>query len=212
MIRFLENHDEERIASKGFAQNPWYAIPAMIISATLSSGPVMIYFGQEVGEPGEGNAGFATENNRTTIFDYWGVPEHQKWMNYGKFDGGLLSEDQRNLRQFYVKLLNVTAANPAIRAGKFYELSNQPGFTTKHYAYVRFLGEERVLVIANFNREETLRTNLLLPDDLKEALAVASDKPLTFRNLLTQEVFSIKNTKEGIPVQVKPSDAWLLSF
>jgi glycosidase len=87
MLRFLENHDEQRIASKSFAHNPWTAIPAITVSATLSDGAVMLYFGQEVGEPAAGLSGFSGDDGRTTIFDYWGVPEHQKWMNDGKFDG-----------------------------------------------------------------------------------------------------------------------------
>jgi len=80
MVRFLENHDEQRIASRDFATNPLRAVPAMTVAATLGSGPVMLYMGQEVGEPAHGVAGFNTGDGRTTIFDYWGVPEHQKWL------------------------------------------------------------------------------------------------------------------------------------
>jgi glycosidase len=73
MLRFMENHDEQRIASPYFAGNPWLAIPGMIVSATLSTGPVMVYFGQEGGEPAKGIEGFSGDDGRTTIFDYWGV-------------------------------------------------------------------------------------------------------------------------------------------
>ena len=83
MLRFMENHDEQRIASDFFAGDPWLAVPGMIVTATLSTGPVMIYSGQEVGEPGHGTEGFSGDDGRTTIFDYWGVPEHQKWLNNG---------------------------------------------------------------------------------------------------------------------------------
>ncbi|MEL7147355.1 MAG: alpha-amylase family protein, partial [Bacteroidota bacterium] len=86
MLTFLENHDEQRIPSPDFAGDPWKAVPAMVLSATMHRGPVMIYFGQEVGEPGIGSEGFSGPDGRTTIFDYWGVPEHQKWMNESKFD------------------------------------------------------------------------------------------------------------------------------
>src|SRR3546814_15359519 len=55
-LSFLENHDEERIASAGFAGNPLYAQPAMVVSATISGGPIMLYFGQDVGEPGKGRS------------------------------------------------------------------------------------------------------------------------------------------------------------
>lgn len=212
MIRFLENHDEERIASAGFAQNPWHAKPAMVLSATLSSGPVMIYFGQEVGEPGKGVEGFGGEDNRTTIFDYWGVPEHQKWMNNGQFDGGKLSADQKKLRSFYQTLLNFSKQNAAIRAGKFYELDNQAGFNQKQYAYLRFTGKDRVLVIANFDRDQTLETTIKLPQDVKKVLGLTGSKSVTLKNELTQESFEVENMDDAIPVKVGPSDALILSF
>jgi hypothetical protein len=85
MLRFMENHDEQRLASRFFAGDPRAGWPATVaLSATISNGPMMIYFGQEVGEPGLGEEGFQGDDGRTTIFDYWGVPEHQKWMNGGK--------------------------------------------------------------------------------------------------------------------------------
>ena len=101
MLHFLENHDEQRIASPFFAGDAWKAIPAMTISSLIDQGPVMIYFGQEVGEPGAGVSGFSGEDGRTTIFDYAGVPEHQKWMNGGKFDGGKLDGGQKDLGAIY---------------------------------------------------------------------------------------------------------------
>ena len=72
MLHFLENHDEQRIASRFFAGDPWKALPAMVITATIDRGPVMIYFGQEVGEPGAGDEGFQGDDGRTTIYDYLG--------------------------------------------------------------------------------------------------------------------------------------------
>jgi len=212
MVRFLENHDEERIASAGFAGNPWLAKPAMVVSATLSSGPVMIYFGQEVGEPGSGNEGFSGEDNRTTIFDYWGVPEHQKWMNQGKFDGGQLSDDQKALRAFYQKLLSVAGQHIAIRTGQFYELSNLSGFSHKQYAYLRFTSNARVLIVANFDRYHSLHTILHLPPELNEALQIIDKKSVNFKNLLTNGSFLILDIHAGIPINIPPSDVFMLEF
>ncbi|MEM7040000.1 MAG: alpha-amylase family glycosyl hydrolase, partial [Bacteroidota bacterium] len=70
MLRFLENHDEQRIASPEFAGDAWTAVPGMTVSALLGKGPVMLYFGQEHGERGEGEEGFQKADGRTTIFDY----------------------------------------------------------------------------------------------------------------------------------------------
>ena len=212
MLRFLENHDEERIASDGFAKDARYAKPAMVVSATLGSGPVMIYFGQEVGEPGRGNEGFSGEDNRTTIFDYWGVPNHQKWMNNGKFDGAGLSDEQKELRSFYSRLLTISAESKAIRAGDFYELSHLPGFTNKNYAYIRYTSNERLLVIANFDRYKAIDTRIVLPFELKNLLQLESNKKYTFTELLKGTTFQLPNLDTGIEVKVPPSEAVILSF
>ena len=92
MLHFLENHDEQRISSPEFAGNAQLGKPAMVVSATISTSPTMIYFGQEVGEPGAEDAGFG-KPSRTSIFDYIGVPHHQRWVNDKKFDVGQLSEE-----------------------------------------------------------------------------------------------------------------------
>ncbi|WP_078063166.1 alpha-amylase family glycosyl hydrolase [Solirubrum puertoriconensis] len=168
MLRFLENHDEQRIASKDFAGDPLRAIPAMTVSATLGSGPVMIYFGQEVGEPGRGAEGFSGEDGRTTIFDYWGVPEHQKWLNGGKFDGGKLSLQQKQLRDFYSRLLNLCSSHEALRRGRFYELQDANNLAKEYndkdlYAYLRYTENKRVLVVVNFSATKTYVPTLKVP-------------------------------------------------
>jgi len=214
MLRFLENHDEERIASKGFANNPWYAVPGMVVTATLSSGPVMIYNGQEVGEPAQGAEGFGGDDSRSSIFDYWGLPQHQKWMNNGAFDGGQLNEDEQKLRQFYSTLLQLATRNEAIAKGNFYELlaanKNAEGFNDKVYAYLRYTETKRVLVLANFNRNETkLKVNL--PKDVLEAFNIEG-KPLTFTDLLTKTEFSTNNINKGLLISMPATSAVILEF
>lgn len=210
MLRFLENHDEERIASPGFAGNAWYAKPAMVVSATLSSGPVMIYFGQESGEPGHGNAGFAGENNRTTIFDYWGVPEHQKWMNNGAFDGKGLNEDQHYLRGFYRTLLNAVRSEEALRKGDFLELNNQENFSNRNYAYLRYTADQRALIVANFERDKVLHSKIHLPEQFINQLKNA--KNVQFKDILTDKTFTVADLSQGIPVSIATTDAWILTF
>lgn len=201
MLRFLENHDEERLASDGFVKNPLYAVPAMVVSATLSGGPVMIYFGQEVGEPGKGNEGYGTEDNRTTIFDYWGVPEHQKWINNGLFDGAGLSAHQKNLRAFYSNLLNFSKESEAIRYGALTELNDREGFSERQYAYLRHTPDELVLVISNFERGKDLKTIIKLPKSL------ISNKKARVTNILTGENITVRDISQGIPVHVPATGA-----
>lgn len=155
MLHFLENHDEQRVASKFFAGDPWRALPALVVSASIDRGPVMIYFGQEVGEPGQGAEGFQSDDGRTTIFDYWGVPEHQKWMNGGKFDGGQLSEEQKQLRRFYSELLSFVSTNEAIASGEYEDVTlyniSSGNFPATVHAFLRYHEDERLLIVNSFS-------------------------------------------------------------
>ncbi|HEX8427414.1 alpha-amylase family glycosyl hydrolase [Hymenobacter sp.] len=189
MLRFLENHDEQRIASKNFATDPRTAIPAMVVTATLGSGPVMLYSGQEVAEPALKSEGFSSEDGRTTIFDYWGVPEHQKWMNGGKFDGGKLSESQKQLRDFYVRLLNLSSSSEAIRKGRFYELqdANNLGqnYDQKHvYSYLRYTDNQRLLIVVNFSRDKTTKPTIQIPREVRQRMGLNPDQFCTYTDLL----------------------------
>ena len=177
MLRFLENHDEQRIASKEFATDPFRAVPAMAVTATLGSGPVMLYMGQEVGEPAHGVAGFNTGDGRTTIFDYWGVPEHQKWLNQGKFDGAKLSPEQRKLRDYYRRLLNMAGSSEAIRRGRFYELQDANNLGKQYdqyhlYAYLRYTDKQQVLVVVNFSPDKAYQPNLIISSEAFQAMGI----------------------------------------
>lgn len=98
MLNFLENHDEQRIASDYFAGNGAKAIPAMIVSACMNTNPVMVYFGQELGESGMDCEGFSGKDGRTTIFDYWSIDSIRRWRNKGKFDGNTLTIEEKRLQ------------------------------------------------------------------------------------------------------------------
>ncbi|WP_026966314.1 alpha-amylase family glycosyl hydrolase [Algoriphagus terrigena] len=169
MLHFLENHDEVRIASPEFAINPWKAMPAMVLSATVSTSPTMIYFGQEVGEPAAEMAGFG-HPNRTSIFDYIGVPQHQRWMNGGKFDGGQLSANEKALRNYYSEVLNFTLKAPAL-TGHYQELHNvnrlqNPAYGDKAFAFARWDESQKLIVICNFSEHEGLQTALKLSQEI----------------------------------------------
>ncbi|GGH08648.1 alpha-amylase family glycosyl hydrolase [Pedobacter zeae] len=206
MLRFLENHDEERIASAGFAGKAELALPAMVVSATLGGGPVMLYFGQEVGEPGKGQEGFGGDDNRTTIFDYWGVPNHQKWMNGGLFDGRKLNAAQQNLRAYYKQLLKVTSTSDAVINGGIYEVPATGNMNNRMYAFIRYSGKQRLLVVANFDRSQTLTANIEIPDQI---LKVKSSVPVT--ELMTDKKLNIP-PGTSIPVTLAPVSAQVIEF
>ncbi|HEX9955783.1 MAG TPA: alpha-amylase family protein, partial [Fibrella sp.] len=178
MLRFLENHDEQRIASKQFANDPWTAVPAMTLSATLHTGPMMVYFGQEVGVTPTQAEGFQGDDGRTTIFDYWGVPEFQAWTNGGAFDGGKLTASQKKLRQFYAQLGQLVNTSDAIRTGTFYDLQQygSAGQPERLFSYLRYSAKQKLLIICNFDRKETIRTQLQIPADVWKAMKIAPKK------------------------------------
>lgn len=172
MLHFLENHDEQRIASPEFAGNPWKALPAMVVSATSTTSPTMIYFGQEVGEPGAEMAGFG-QPSRTSIFDYIGVPQHQKWMNGGKFDGGQLSDNEKALRNYYSEVLNFTRGSSALMGAyqdlHRYNRAKNSAYTDKTFAYARWDEGQKLLVVTNFDETQSVNTVLHLSPELLKA-------------------------------------------
>src|SRR5690606_17782118 len=130
----------------------------------MGRGPIMVYHGQEIGEPALGSEGFSGDDGRTTIFDYWSMPEFAKWVNGGRFDGGELSPEQTSLREWYRRLLRILK-EPAFTEGEFYALNppnhDNPRFgrmegesVSGHwlYAYLRRDGSsgQVFLVAANF--------------------------------------------------------------
>ncbi|TGD77963.1 alpha-amylase family glycosyl hydrolase [Hymenobacter wooponensis] len=212
MLRFLENHDEQRIASKDFAGNPRAAIPAMTVSATLATGPVMLYFGQHVGEPAHGAEGFSSEDGRTTIFDYWGVPEHQKWMNGGKFDGGKLSDEQKQLHDFYTRLLTLTSQSDAIRRGKFYELQDANNLDQQYnqrqlYTFVRYTDKQKLLIVANFSPDKTYKPTLRIPPNVLQLMGLNANQFYTYTDILNQAP-----TVQALNVTLAPQSAYIFEI
>ena len=208
MLRFLENHDEQRIASKYFAKNPFYAIPAMTVSATLHTGPLMLYFGQEVGVTPTVAEGFSGEDGRTTMFDYWGVPEFQAWVNGGKFDGGKLNEEQKKLRGFYQDLLKLTNTSDAIRNGAFYDLQYANGQTTgynnaKMYTYLRHSGKQKLLIACNFDLNQPAKTTLKIPAHAWETMGLDSKGTYALKEIFMHPQTTTIEAEKGIAIEME---------
>ena len=174
MLRFLENHDEQRIAYRFFAQDPWKAIPAMMLAATMNTNPVMLYFGQEVGEPADHAVGFSGDDGRTSIFDYCHVPQHQRWMNNGTFDGGLLTENDKKLRAKYAEILKLCHSKEAIKSGAFYDLMWANPHITRQYFYLRYTENEKMLFCLNFDGQ-SVEVNVNIPADAFKILDIDND-------------------------------------
>ena len=201
MLYFLENHDEQRIASGFFCGDGTCAEPAMIVAATLNQCAVMVYMGQELGERGMDMEGFSGIDGRTTIFDYWGIKSIQAWANKGKYDGANMTEEQRDLRLFYQRLLTIARDNKAVQKGLMYDITYAQGEGfNKHeqYAFIRHWEDETLLVIINFHdREQHMRVRI--PNDAFVYLGIDETKNSQATDLLRGEKWSIPfNTSEAI--------------
>lgn len=161
MLYFLENHDEQRIASSFFAGDAAKGFPGMIVAAALQTNPVMLYAGQELGETGMHKEGFSGLDGRSTIFDYWSLKSLAGWNNGGHWDGGGLSPDCLQLRANYQALFTAVTSEKALAQGRFFDLSyanlDNPGFNSQHqFAWFRKDGREHILVIVNFSDKEAV--------------------------------------------------------
>ncbi|WP_439185068.1 alpha-amylase family protein [Carboxylicivirga taeanensis] len=212
MLRFMENHDEQRLASRFIAGQPEMAIPAMAVCAFLHQGPLMLYNGQEVGEQGEGPCGFSGDDGRTTIFDYWHLPEHQKWMNEGRFDGAGLSDEQRSLREAYIAI-NLLCQQPAISQGRFYDVmwhnKDNPYLSSDVvYAFLRYSSEQRLLIVCNFSNADS-KIMVKVPAHALELMQILRPSKLELHSLkghCEAAIGSERLIREGLSLQVPAND------
>ncbi|MFO7977453.1 MAG: alpha-amylase family protein [Bacteroidales bacterium] len=219
MLRFMENHDEQRIASSHFAGTPLAGIPAMTISATIHQGPVMLYCGQETGEPAQGAAGYSGDDGRTTIFDYDRIPTFQQWFNHGLCDGGLLNSQQHQLRNFYSQLLE-SCRHPVITSGHFYDLmwANNPdsGFNDQHcYTFLRWDQQDVWLVMGSFNPRNTLSLRVTIPEHfirIRNAHPLAHKKVVPVLMGLHPDTALQQVSDSSLQVTIGPFDALILAL
>ncbi len=148
MLYFLENHDEQRIASDFFAGSGRKALPAFIVAALLYSNPLMLYAGQEFGESGMDEEGFSGRDGRTTIFDYWCVESIRR----GFYDRRKLSAEEKFLEGYYNKILHIASTEKSVTDGASFDLMYvNPQLGAKQYAFLR---GGNMLVAANFDDED----------------------------------------------------------
>jgi len=217
MLHFLENHDEQRIASPEFVGKAEIAKPAMVVSATISTSPTMMYFGQEVGEDGSENAGFG-KPSRTSIFDYIGVPAHQRWMNNKKFDGGQLTREEKSLRNFYKRLLNFTRDSPALmgeyQETHYYNKQHTETYDHRIFSFVRWSDDEQLIIVSNFDTQKSYDINFKLPPELVAKWALdAKEYPL--KEKLYEEfnpVLRIEGEVGIIPLKIAPLESFIFKL
>ena len=205
MLYFLENHDEQRIASQFFAGDARRGVPGLVVSALLQQNPLMIYFGQEYGERGMDKEGFSGNDGRTTIFDYWSVPSVVRAAK------GKSTADEKKLYDIYNKVMHIAASEKAVSQGQMFDLMYVNGQYHRQYIFLRKAGAEVLLVVSNFD-DSTAAVNVTIPAHAFDFLSI-KEKNAVATDLLTGSQFKITLKRDSeIPLVVDPLSAIVLKF
>ena len=205
MLYFLENHDEQRIASDFFAGSGFKGIPGLIVSALLQQNPLMIYAGQEYGERGMDKEGFSGHDGRTTIFDYWSID------TLVRASQRKLTAGEKALRDIYNKVLNISRSEKAVTDGVSFDLMYVNGHLQRQYAFLRKSGREVVLVVANFE-EIPVEVNVTIPAHAFDYLDI-KEKNVQAVDLLTGEKTKLMLKRDGaVGLAIAPLSAAILKF
>lgn len=211
MLNFLENHDEQRIASDFFAGSARKALPALVVSACMGTNPLMVYAGQELGERGMDSEGFSGRDGRTTIFDYWSVESLRKICSGEMY----FTPDERELYAYYNKVVSLCNGSAALREGVFYDLmyanyDRQCGFNPdRAYAFLRKAGEETLLIVANFD-DAPVHAGIRIPQHAFDFLSLRSGTYASI-DLIGGETQTLELKPDAhVFVSVPPRDAVIL--
>ena len=189
MLYFLENHDEQRIASDFFAADGRKGVPAMIASVLMQQNPFMLYAGEEYGERGMDREGFSGNDGRTTIFDYWSVD------TLCRAAQKKLTADEQQLFDIHKKTMLIARKEKAVSDGAFFDLMYVNGHLQRQYAFLRKADNDLLLVVANFD-DQDVDIDVNLPAHafdylkIKECTAMATD-------LLTKDKQSMMLRPDG---------------
>lgn len=212
MLYFLENHDEQRIASDFFCGDGMKAVPALIVSALLQKNPLLIYFGQEIGERGMDEEGFSGKDGRTTIFDYWSVDSVRRAF----YTPDQLTDKEKALQKVYHDVLRIANREKAVREGECFDLMYVNSHTWQfnprsQYAFLRKKDDEVLLVVVNFSRPE-VRVSIIIPTHAFDFLGLP-ERDITASDLLTGEKVDIHLKKDESTEMVLPAyGAKILKF
>ena len=205
MLYFLENHDEQRIASSFFVGDAQKGVPGLVVSALLQQNPMMIYFGQEYGERGMEKEGFSGNDGRTTIFDYWSVDTIVRAAQRK------LTTQEKQLKTIYDKVISIATNEKAIVSGACFDLMYVNGQYNHEYAFIRKAGAEVLLVVANFaDSDQTV--GITIPGHAFDFLNL-KEKNVSATDLLSEgkQNLSLKRD-EAVAINVQGNNAVVLKF
>ena len=194
MVYFLENHDEQRIASDFFAGSAIKGLPGMVASVLMKSSPFMLYAAEEYGEKGMDKEGFSGKDGRTTIFDYWSVA------TLCRAEADALNEEERLVFAVHEKTLQIARKEKAVD-GDFYDLmyvnpSSENFNNEKQFAFLRKKDNELLIVVVNFD-DRDVNIQVRIPSHAFEYLAIP-EKKYKAKDLLSGDKQDIVLSNDGL--------------
>ena len=198
MLYFLENHDEQRIASDFFAGDAKRAFPAFVTNILMRQNPFMLYAGQEYGERGMDKEGFSGKDGRTTIFDYWTVGSLHR-----AFVEGKSTKEEAALAKRYAAIMNIATSEKAVGDGAFFDLMyvNQH-LAEKQYAFLRKADKELLMVVTNFS-DVKAHCDIIIPEHAFDFLRMPYGKAKA-KDLLSGKTRTIDfDSTRGVSVEVE---------
>ena len=206
MLYFLENHDEQRIASSFFAGDARKGVPGLVVSALLQQNPLMIYAGQEYGERGMDQEGFSGHDGRTTIFDYWNID------TLTRAASRKLTKDEKALATIYNKVLTIARTEKAVTNGVSFDLMYVNGDYHRQYAFLRKAGSEVLLVVVNFD-DLPSTMDVTIPAHAFDYLKLKERKNITAVDLLTGKEIKRQLYRDCyVSVDLEPLGTVILKF
>lgn len=181
MLNFLENHDEDRITSEGFASgDPFRALSALFVSLFFNTAPFMIYFGEEFGEGPD----------KTSIFDFISLPTVRRWLR-GIEEGSplkYLSYEEKDLYALYCGFMRRAADSELFSRGTTYDLqyanpSSDSYDPHRIFSFIRQYGKETSLCVANFSDFDR-EVGVHIPKEAFEYLHLEESSGLNSRDLI----------------------------
>ena len=207
MLYFLENHDEQRVASDFFAASGRKGVPGMIASLLMQQNPFMLYAGEEYGERGMDREGFSGNDGRTTIFDYWSVD------TLCRAAQKKLTADEEALFDIHQKTMLLARQEKAVTDGVFFDLMYVNGHLERQYAFLRYAGGELLLVVTNFEDRDVV-TDVNIPAHAFDYLGI-KEKKVIGTDLLTKEKLAMSLRKDGsvrMEIKARSGRAWKIKI
>ena len=207
MLYFLENHDEQRVASDFFAASGWKGVPGMIASLLMQQNPFMLYAGEEYGERGMDREGFSGNDGRTTIFDYWSVD------TLCRAAQKKLTADEEALFDIHQKTMLLARQEKAVTDGVFFDLMYVNGHLERQYAFLRYAEGELLLVVTNFEDRDVV-TDVNIPAHAFDYLGI-KEKKVIGTDLLTKEKLAMSLRKDGsvrMEIKARSGRVWKIKI